>query len=120
MSTRRISLAFMAAALTVIAGSDSAAQQPPQTFYGCLMPGGALTQVSNAGPSSCSGGATPISWNQIGPQGPQGPQGPIGVTGPQGPQGATGAQGATGPQGPSGVQGAQGPAGATGAQGAEG
>lgn len=72
-----------------------------QVIYACVNNGsGALSLMT--GPD-CPKNATPLSWNQIGPQGPIGPTGAAGPAGPQGPQGPTGAIGKTGPQGPAGI-----------------
>ncbi|HUG14714.1 MAG TPA: hypothetical protein VMM78_06805 [Thermomicrobiales bacterium] len=103
LSPALIAALILAIGTTFVAyGND-----PGDTYYARLTPGGTLVQVvvsPNADPN-CSDNQTLISWNQIGAQGPEGEQGRQGDTGDTGPQGVPGP---TGPQGIPGQDGSPG------------
>ncbi|HUG14712.1 MAG TPA: hypothetical protein VMM78_06795 [Thermomicrobiales bacterium] len=113
--SRRPRAPALIAALILAIGTTFVAygNDPGDTYYACLTPGGTLSDV-NVSPDetpACPANQTLISWNQTGPQGiqgEQGPQGEKGDTGEPGPKGDTGEQGEIGPQGPAGPQGEQG------------
>lgn len=81
------------------------------TIYACLNPGGQLGSVTTAGPPSCKGESTLISWNQTGPQGLPGEKGDPGEPGAPGADGLDGVDGAAGEKGDKGDTGNTGPAG---------
>jgi pilus assembly protein FimV len=95
-----------AAALALVAGGTAAgaaiAAGPIDSsgvIHGCYYPAnqhGSSRIVLQDSAISCPAGATPITWNQTGPQGPQGA---TGAAGPQGPTGPAGTAGATGTPG---------------------
>lgn len=107
--TRRALVPALVAALILAIGTTFVAygDDPGDTYYACLTPGGSLNQVvvNPDDPPTCPPNQTLISWNQTGPQGPQGLQGEKGDTGDTGEKGDTGDKGEkgdTGEQGPPG------------------
>jgi hypothetical protein len=71
----------------LLAASSAVAEEPGVEYFACVTNGGGLTQVSIGEATDCSGGKTPIHWNEIGPVGEVGPVGPTGAVGPIGPAG---------------------------------
>jgi hypothetical protein len=55
----------------IAVGLTAGASGPGTTYFACLK-SGRLTHVGTT-PPTCTGAATQISWNSIGPQGPAGP-----------------------------------------------
>ena len=128
--TAKIVIASLATLL--LTGGGFAIGQPfysvntNQTIYACVTGiNGNIVKASN-NPLTCPKGATPISWNTVGPKGETGATGPQGLKGDQGIQGVKGDKGdrgetgATGPQGLKGDQGIQGLKGDKGDTGATG
>jgi len=83
-----ILVATVALVTSVTVAVTAGAGNASVTYYGCLA-AGKLTQVGTT-PPTCTGAATQISWNSVGPQGVQGVQGVQGAPGPAGPQGPAG------------------------------
>jgi hypothetical protein len=117
---RRASVIVLAT-IALVAGGTALAAGGPDTYTGCLTPGGKIVKIAiGSDPAGdCTGQQTQVSWNETGPEGPAGPQGPAGLQGRVGPQGDPGPQGRPGLQGPQGPVGPQGPAGPSGMSGWE-
>jgi len=88
MSKVKICLYSLALVCLMIVMTGRAEAQT-NTIYACKNNNSGEIKIAEAS-TTCSGGATKISWNQVGPAGPQGPagtQGSSGLAGPQGPPG---------------------------------
>jgi hypothetical protein len=58
-------------------------------IHGCRDQRSGALSVIDSDTQQCPRGATPLTWNQVGPAGPQGPAGAQGPAGPQGPAGVS-------------------------------
>jgi hypothetical protein len=58
-------------------------------IHGCRDSRSGALSVIDSDTQQCPRGATPLTWNQVGPPGPQGPAGAPGPAGPQGPAGVS-------------------------------
>jgi hypothetical protein len=90
---RAIATGAIAVALIALAGIASATiPDADGVIHACYKKSspnqGTLSVIDTGKGQSCSGGETPLTWSQTGPEGPQGPQGPQGIQGPQGPSDA--------------------------------
>jgi Collagen triple helix repeat (20 copies) len=112
-SKKGLVVGLMVAALLVVTAGFVAAQDSPNTIYGCHDTKTGVLRIV-ASDSLCTAKETRISWNEVGPKGD------IGATGPQGPKGDPGAQGPAGEKGEIGATGSAGEKGETGATGPQG
>lgn len=118
-----VAVAGIVTASVLLGGSLSSAQDPPNTYTGCLSESsGTVSSVAIGDEPSkpCNRNQVEISWNEQGPKGDQGLQGDQGPIGPQGPQGEPGDKGEPGVPGPKGEPGEQGPIGDPGPKGDQG
>ena len=84
----------MAVVVLLAVSLKAGAQQPPNTYTGCLdQKKGTVTQIAIGDMpvgTTCAKHTVMIHWNEQGPQGLQGSLGPVGPAGPAGPAGSGG------------------------------